>query len=52
MREALDAWVALEEARHLMTLVALADVDEGRTVDHAAVIAWVDNGATDPPPGS
>ena len=53
MREALDAWVALEEARHAMTLEALADVDAGRTVDHDAVKAWVDSlRATDPPADS
>lgn len=53
MREALDAWVALEEARHAMTLEALADVDAGRTVDHDAVKAWVDSlRAKDPPADS
>jgi predicted transcriptional regulator len=42
MKEALSAWVAREEEHHRMTLEGLADVAEGRTIDHAEVKAWVE----------
>ena len=35
--------MALEEQRYRLTLEALADVDAGRTVDHADVEAWIDS---------
>jgi predicted transcriptional regulator len=41
VKEALASYVALEEKRHHLTLEALADVDAGRTLDHAEVEAWV-----------
>jgi predicted transcriptional regulator len=40
IKQALAAWVSLEEKRHQLTLEALADVDAGRVVDHAKVEAW------------
>ena len=49
MKQALEAWVGLEEERHRMTLEALADVDAGRLVDHQVVRAWADSLATDKP---
>ncbi|MPT48322.1 MAG: ribbon-helix-helix protein, CopG family [Sphingobium sp.] len=49
MKQALAAWVDLEEERHRMTLDALADVDAGRVIDHRAVQAWADSLGTDTP---
>lgn len=53
VKQALTAWVDLEEERHRMTLEALADVDAGRVIDHTRVVAWADSLSTDrplPPP--
>lgn len=50
MKQALAAWVDLEEERHRMTLEALADVDAGRVIDHRAIQAWADSLGTDEPP--
>ena len=41
VKQALTAWVSLEEKRHQLTLEGLADVDAERVVDHAKVEAWV-----------
>lgn len=49
MKQALAAWVDLEEERHRMTLEALADVDAGRVIDHQAIKAWADSLNTDAP---
>lgn len=49
MKQALAAWVDLEEERHRMTLEALADVDAGRVIDHQAIQAWADSLGTDTP---
>jgi predicted transcriptional regulator len=35
--------VALEDRRSRLTMEALAEVDAGRTVDHAEVEAWIDS---------
>ena len=43
--EALTMFVGLEQKRHQLTLDALADVDAGRTSDHADVEAWAAGGA-------
>jgi len=43
MKQALAARVDLEEERHQMTLEALADVDQGRVIDHLAIQAWADS---------
>lgn len=40
VKQALAAFVELEEHRHRLTLEGLADVDAGRVVDQAAVEAW------------
>jgi predicted transcriptional regulator len=40
VKQALTAWVDLEEERRRLTLEALADVDAGRTIDHSVVEAW------------
>ena len=40
VKEAIASYVALEEKRHRLTLEALADVDAGRTLEHAEVGAW------------
>lgn len=55
MKQALAAWVDQEEARHRLTLEALADVDAGRVIEHEAVQAWADSLGTDrplPPPSA
>jgi predicted transcriptional regulator len=55
MKQALAAWVDLQEERHRMTLEALADVDAGRVVDQEAVQAWADSLSTEkplPPPSA
>jgi len=49
MKQALAAWVELEEQRYRMTLEALADVDAGRGVDHEQVKAWAASLASDTP---
>lgn len=43
VKQALSAWVDLEEERRRLTLEALADVDAGHVVDHQAVQAWADS---------
>ena len=40
VKQALAAWVSLEEKRHQLTLEGLADVDAGRVMDHTEVEAW------------
>jgi predicted transcriptional regulator len=49
MKQALAAWVDLEEERHRMTLEALDDVDAGRVIDPRAVQAWANSLDTDEP---
>jgi predicted transcriptional regulator len=41
VKQALSAWVELEEERHRMTLEGLADVDAGRLVDQEDMERWV-----------
>lgn len=43
MRQALSAWIAMEEERDRLTQEALADVDAGRVIDHQAVQAWAES---------
>jgi len=53
VKQALAAWVDLEEERDRMTREALADVDAGRVIDHQTIQAWADSLGTDrplPPP--
>ena len=40
VKEAIALYVALEEKCHRSTLEALADVDAGRTLEHAEVELW------------
>ena len=40
MRQALSAWVDLEDERRRLTLEAMADVDAGHVIDHTAILAW------------
>ncbi|ESQ76046.1 CopG family ribbon-helix-helix protein [Asticcacaulis sp. AC402] len=40
VKQALQNWVFLEERRHQMMLEGLRDIDEGRVVDHAEIVAW------------
>jgi len=49
VKQALAAWVDLEEERHRMTLEGLADVDAGRVIDHRSVQAWADSLSTAKP---
>ncbi|UCI05966.1 CopG family ribbon-helix-helix protein [Mesorhizobium sp. B1-1-8] len=49
VKQALSAWVDLEEERHKLTLEALAEVDAGRIIDHQAVQAWADSLGTEKP---
>ncbi|MFC3322689.1 CopG family ribbon-helix-helix protein [Mesorhizobium sp. M7A.F.Ca.MR.362.00.0.0] len=49
VKQALSAWVDLEEERRRLTLEALADVDAGRVIDHQAVQAWADSLGTEKP---
>ena len=42
VREAVVQWLAEEERRYELTLEALKDVDEGRTVPHEEVLAMVE----------
>ena len=49
MKQALSSWIAQEEERDRLTREGLADVDEGRVVDHDAVQAWADSLDTDEP---
>jgi len=49
VKQALTAWVELEEERRRLTLEALADVDTGNVIDHQAIQAWADSLDTDIP---
>ncbi len=40
VKVAIEDYLALDEERHRQTLAALAEVDAGKTVDHADVKAW------------
>ena len=55
VKQALAAWVDLEEERHRMTLDALADVDAGRVIDQERVQRWAESLSSDtplPPPAA
>lgn len=49
MKQALSAWVELEEERSRLTQEALADVDAERVIEHQTVLAWADSLNTDSP---
>jgi predicted transcriptional regulator len=40
VKQALTAWLAEEEERTRLTQEGLADVTDGRVIDHEAVEAW------------
>jgi predicted transcriptional regulator len=42
VRQAVTEWLAEEQRRHELTLEALKDVDEGRTIPHEEVLAMVE----------
>lgn len=42
VREAVSQWLMEEQRRHEMTLEALKDVDEGRTIPHEDVLAMAE----------
>ena len=42
VREAVADWLAEEDGRHELTLEALRDVDEGRTVPHEDILDRVE----------
>ncbi len=43
VKQALAAWVDLEEERSRLTREALADVDAGAVIDHQSVQAWAES---------
>ncbi|MFL6674306.1 MAG: CopG family ribbon-helix-helix protein [Massilia sp.] len=49
VKQALTAWVELEDQRSRLTREAIADVDMGRLIDHQAVQAWADSLDTEQP---
>ncbi|KAF0101586.1 MAG: hypothetical protein FD187_1862 [bacterium] len=49
MKQALSAWIAMQEERDRLTQEALADVDAGRVIDHQAVQEWAESLGTDKP---
>ena len=49
VKQALTDWVEQEEERYRLTRIALSDVDEGRVIGHARMLAWVDSLDTDSP---
>ena len=42
VREAVSQWLVEEQRRHELTLEALRDIDEGRTIPHEDVLAMVE----------
>ena len=42
VREALSQWLAEEQRRYDLTIEALKDIDEGRTISHEEVLAIVE----------
>lgn len=42
VRQAVTEWLAEEQRRYELTLEALRDVDEGRTIPHEEVLAMVE----------
>ena len=49
VKQALTAWVDLEEERGRLTREGMADVRAGNVIDHQAVQAWADSLNTDQP---
>ena len=49
IKQALTAWIELEEERSRLTWEAMADVDANHVIDHQSVQAWADSLSTDNP---
>lgn len=49
VKQAVAAWIDLEEERSRLTREALADVDAGQVIDHQAVQDWADSLGTNTP---
>ena len=49
VKQALSAWIDLQEERSRLTREALADVDAGRVIDHQVVQSWADSLSKDTP---
>lgn len=49
MKRALSAWLRQKDKRERLTREALADVEAGDVIDHAAVQAWADRPGTRAP---
>ncbi|MES2298583.1 MAG: ribbon-helix-helix protein, CopG family [Pseudomonadota bacterium] len=49
VKQALSAWVDMEEERSRLTREAMDDVDAGRVIDHQSVQAWADSLDTENP---
>ncbi len=49
VKQALSAWIDLEEERQRLTLEAMADVDTGHIIDHQTVQEWAESLSTENP---
>lgn len=49
VKQALADWADMAEARHRMTLEALASVDAGMGIPHAEMSAWAESLGTEQP---
>jgi len=49
IKQALSAWVGMEEERSRLTREAMLDVETGAVIDHQAVQAWADSLGTERP---
>ena len=49
VKQALSAWINQEEERERLTIEALADVDNGRVIDHQAVQEWAESLSSERP---
>jgi len=49
VKQALSAWIDLEEERQRLTLEAMADVDAGHIIDHQTVQEWAKSLSTENP---
>ena len=49
VKQALSAWIDLEEERQRLTVEAMADVDAGHIIDHQTVQEWAESLSTENP---
>ena len=42
LKQALSAWVAEEQERYQLTLEAMKEVDQGKTIPHSEVRQWLE----------